>query len=99
MSDTCLQTSLSAAVPLWILEKQKQSWAEIQQRIPYCLQMIVEHADDALFKSKVKGQTAAAFNAIAEAIAILSFVPGGVTTFGSHWETQFKGAFTEKDRR
>ena len=67
MSDTCLQTSLSAAVPLWILEKQKQSWAEISQRIPYCLEIIAHHADDALFKSKEKGKTAAAFNAIAEA--------------------------------
>ena len=90
MSDTCLQTSLSAAVPLWILEKQKQSWAEISQRIPYCLEIIAHHADDALFKSKEKGKTAAAFNAIAEAIAILSFIPGGVTIFGNHWETQFR---------
>ena len=83
-----LRSSLSCAVPLWILEKKKQSWAELQARIPYCLQMVAEHGDNILFRAKKKGDSAAAFNALAEAIAILSFVPGGVTLFGSHWESK-----------
>jgi len=50
--------------------------------------MIAEHGDDILFRSKRKGATASAFNALAEGIAILSFAPGGVKVFGGHWETK-----------
>jgi hypothetical protein len=88
MADNQLQTALSAAVPLWILEKKKLPLSEVLQRIPYCIQIITEHGDNALFQSKKKGESAKAFNAIAEAISILSFAPGGVTIFGSHWESK-----------
>lgn len=39
-----------------------------------------------LFRSKRKGETADAFNHLAEGIACLAFAPGGVRLFGSHWE-------------
>jgi hypothetical protein len=33
-------------------------------------------------------EVAEIFNGLARALAVLSFVPGGVTLFGSHWETK-----------
>jgi hypothetical protein len=82
-----LRTSLEAAVPLWVLRVRSYTIAERDERLQYCGQMIAEHGDDILFRSKKKGGTAAAFNALAEGIAILSFAPGGVNVFGGHWET------------
>jgi hypothetical protein len=94
MADNQLQIALSAAVPLWILEKKKLPLSEVLQRIPYCIQMITEHGDNFLFLSKKKRESAKAFNAVAEAIAILSFAPGGVTIFGNHWESKHPGTAT-----
>lgn len=48
--------------------------------------MIAEHGDNILYRAKRRGDTAAAFNALAEAIAILAFAPGGVTFLGEHYE-------------
>ncbi len=88
MADNLLAMSLSAAVPLWALKLRQRPWAEIQARLPKLGQVIAEKGDVILFRSKKKGETAAAFNALAEAIAALSFAPGGVTLFGQHWESQ-----------
>lgn len=81
-----LVTTLQAAVPLWQMRLQDQDW-------PYFLGRLAE-AQEVLFKSSEallgfggkKGEAADAFNAVAEAIAILSFCPGGIDIFGQHWE-------------
>ena len=67
---------------------QDQAWSEIQPKLAVCGQMIAEHGDNILFRSVKKGETAAAFNALAEGIAILSFAPGGITFMGDHWENK-----------
>lgn len=74
--------ALSAAVPLWIEKLKTRSWAELEERRQACVEIISSHGDNILFRSKKKGDTAEAFNALAEATAILSFVPGGIKAFG-----------------
>lgn len=77
-----LVIALSAAVPLWIEKLKTRSWAELEERRQACVEIISSHGDNILFRSKKKGDTAQAFNALAEATAILSFVPGGIKAFG-----------------
>lgn len=88
MGSDLLQSALQAAVPLWAELLKRQPWAQVQGRAKECGQMIAEHGDHILYRSKKKGETASAFNALAEGIAALSFCPGGVTTFGLHFENQ-----------
>ncbi len=81
-----LQNHLQTAVPLWI--NQFRGLSEDER-----LAMIGEVSKD--FPEKMEyvihrkeGATAEAFNDLARAIALLSFMPGGVTCFNQHWETQ-----------
>ncbi len=82
-----LTCTLGLAVPLWIAELRGRGWEQIQERVKRCADVIAEHGDDLLFRSKKKGGSAEAFNRLAEGIACLSFCPGGVKVFGSHWES------------
>jgi hypothetical protein len=41
--------------------------------------------DILLFGSNRVGETADLFNRVAQSIAVLAFVPGGVTLFNTHW--------------
>ena len=84
-----LQSSLSCAVPLWINTLQNLPWEYIQERAKCCLQEITERGDNILFRSKKRGKTATAFNRLAEGIACLAFMPGGVDIFGLHFEADF----------
>ena len=80
-----LSISLSAAVPLWI-EKLKP--LEPEQRIARASGLsdtIAAHGDIILYRGGKKGESAKAFNALAEGLAIGAFQPGGVTAFGQHW--------------
>ena len=86
VDDGVLNAALSCAVPLWIMRFKQQPWSYVEQRAHECAQIIAEKGDIIMFRSKVKGETAKAFNALAEGIACLSFAPGGVTTFGLHFE-------------
>lgn len=45
-----------------------------------------EQGDILLFGGGKKGQVATVFNAVAESLAYMAFVPGGVTVFGMHFE-------------
>ena len=84
-----LLVALSAAVPLWILElKEKggptrEDWNWLKEA-----ENILTNTGEAILYRTKKGDTARAFNAVAKAIAILSFVPGGIEIFGSHWESE-----------
>jgi len=84
-----LQTALDCAVPLWILRMQDQTWDYIQERATNCSKVIAEKGDLILFRSTKKGETAEAFNCLAEGIACLAFCPGGVDLFGRHWEAKY----------
>ena len=83
-----LATTLAAAVPLWIEELRPLPWSEIDHLAKECSQIIAEKGDVILYRSKKKGETARAFNALAKGIAALSFAPGGVKVFGMHFETK-----------
>ena len=103
-----LKSALGAAVPLWIEQlrplgreaifarvKELQA-AEIRDGMPLI------GAEELLFRGSKPGDSARAFNAVAEALACLSFCPGGVRAFGGHWDaTKFMGTgepFNGKDK-
>lgn len=84
-----LVSVLQVAVPLWIDElRQRADLGEyISAAAPAISQLIAERGDRLLYRSKREGETAEVFNRFAEGIALLSFVPGGVTIFGLHFES------------
>jgi len=88
VTEDLLKSALEAAVPLWILKWKDKTFAERTARAGECGDIIAEHGDIIMFKGKKKGETANAFNALAEALAILSFQPGGVKFMGLHFETK-----------
>ncbi len=75
-----LPTALSAAVPLRIVEIAERGgpttddWTRLQS----LGHLLAERGDRLLFRSAHTGETAEVFNALVEALAILSFLPGGV---------------------
>ncbi len=88
MTEDLLKATLSAAVPLWALKLRAVPFAELLRRATDLGQVIAEKVDVVQFRSKRKGESAAAFNALAEAIAILSFMPNGVDFMGMHFENE-----------
>lgn len=87
---TLLQSTLSVAVPLRIEEMRKRPWSYIEERARVCGQVIASEGDNILYRSKKQGQTAEAFNRLAEGIACLAFTPGGVRVFGMHFVAKVK---------
>jgi hypothetical protein len=87
-TEALLKATLEAAVPLWIAQLRTRPWADIQARAATAAQVIAEKGDVILYKSKTKGESARAFNALAEGLAILAFAPGGVRAFGLHFEAK-----------
>jgi hypothetical protein len=92
LDDALLKASLSAAVPLWIMELREKSWTEIQRIAAECSQIVAENGDLLMFKSKKKAESAAVFNALAKGTACLAFCPGGVTFLGLHFEASLESA-------
>jgi len=91
MDNTLLMGTLAVAVPMWIEQLKLKPWDYIQARASECAQTVAEKGDIIQFRSKKKGESAAAFNALAEGIACLAFLPGGVKIFGEHWEAKHVG--------
>lgn len=85
MNETALATALAVAVPLWIEDLKHMPWDYIQQRAKICSDVVAEKGDVILFRGGKKGESAEAFNRLAEGVACLSFAPGGVRVFGEHW--------------
>jgi hypothetical protein len=83
-----LVAALSAAVPLWIEQLRRLPLADILARARELAQVIAEHGDVILYRGKKTGESAKAFNALAEGIACLAFAPGGVRAFGMHFEAE-----------
>ncbi len=88
---TLLQMTLSVAVPMWIERLKSKPWSHIVVRSQACAQVVAEKGDVIQFKSAKKGETANAVNHLAEGVACLAFVPGGVTIFGQHFEAKHAG--------
>ncbi len=87
MSGELLPVALQAAVPLWIERVRHMTPGQRQARAAELADVITERGDVILYRRARRGESAAAFNALAEALAIGAFQPGGVTVFGSHWCT------------
>lgn len=81
-----LEATLSCAVPLHAEEMKRVPYEELVKRAHEYAQIVGEKGDVIQFKSKTKGATAEAFNALAKALAVLSFSPGGVRFMGMHFE-------------
>jgi hypothetical protein len=97
---TLLQSSLDVAVPLWVDGCRAKDWTTLRERIRAIEDTFATSSEFVLFRSPKKGESAQAFNALAEAIAILSFVPGGVRTFGRHFENRHPDlTYTAYDER
>lgn len=83
-----LESGLAAAVALWALKIKREAWPadKRRERASICAQYVAECGDNILFKSKKVGLTAEAFNRLAEGVALLSLVPGGVKCFGQTFD-------------
>ena len=81
-----LGSALAAAVPFWVLQIKDMPFDERQRRSSELANIVAEKGDIILFRSSKHGETAKAFNALAEGVAHLSFSPGGVKTFGQHFD-------------
>lgn len=91
-----LSTSLSVAVPLWIMQLDElrktldpDDFARhLSDRAGVCSRVVAETGDYLMFRGegKQKGKSAEVFNRLAEGVACMAFCPGGITAFGSHWE-------------
>ena len=81
---------LDASVSLRIMSLQEQGGPTPKdfKRITTHSNLLGEHGDAFMFKSKKKGLTAQVANAVADSIAVLSFIPGGLDLFDRHWESK-----------
>lgn len=81
-----LKISLLCAVPLWIGRVRRWPIERRVERARAAAQIIAEKGDVLMFRAGKKGESAEAFNRLAESLACLSFNPGGVTFLGVHFE-------------
>ena len=70
---------------------KQQPWDAVQQRFTEITKTLPDllgsQGDVLLFGGGKKGEAADMFNKMAEGIALMSFLPGGVRVFGVHWDT------------
>ena len=99
MSDSyryrAMQCTLGAAVPMWIHHWLRRraagaDWEEMRAKLDELGEILGRPGyGEALVSGGAReGMTAEAFNAVAEAIAVLSFCPGGITIFGDTWDAR-----------
>lgn len=88
ITKTLLQSSLEVAVPLWIEAFKTYNWDELKRVMSDSEAVLETCAEGIIYR--IKGKSAKAFNALAKAIAALSFVPGGIEIFGIKWESHEK---------
>ena len=81
-----LPMCLSTAVPLWIWRyrewtpEMRQAEMDGIEASDFCMKM-----EYVLHRGPNKGDSADAFNLLAKCIALLSFAPGGIRAFGTHY--------------
>ena len=87
-ADSPLAIAISMAVPLWIAEYRARggpTGADLERARGFS-RLIGEKGDRLLHRSKVAGEVAQVFNALAEGIAVLAFCPGGVRFCGQRYQ-------------
>lgn len=94
-----IKAFVGVAVPLRIMaivqgwgEPQPHHWVQAKEINDW----LGEKGDLLLFKSKEKGETASLANALAQAIAVLSFLPGGIEIFGCRFDAKQYGYLKNK---
>jgi len=87
--DSHLSIALSAAVPLQIMAIKERGGVTDEDfaSASKFAQTLGEKGDVLLFGSKKEGEAADLFNKTAKAIAVLSYIPDGITIFGGHYES------------
>jgi len=93
-----LTLTLMAAVPLRIAEIRKRGGptdADFQRAKDFSL-VLAEKGDILQFGGGKKGEVAVLFNRLADALAVMAFVPGGVRFDGQHWESKSRGVPRER---
>ena len=82
-----LKTQLSAFVPPLIMELQRQGgptdWHFDQAR---AFSSTLAYQGDVLLFGGKPGEAAALMGQLTEALAVMAFVPGGISAFGLHFE-------------
>lgn len=86
-NEQLLKIYLEAAIPVWQHKLKSQPWEYLIERATEAAGIIASQGD-LLIERPTKGATAEVFNRLAEGVAILSFLPGGVTFFGVHYEAK-----------
>lgn len=83
-----LTISLNMAVPLRIMELIRDGGPTDAdyERIKSYQEDLTAHGDDLLFRNAKNNATATRFNQVADAIAVMSFMPDGITAFGMHFD-------------
>lgn len=82
---TLLRSSLAVAVPLEVERWAGRPFAERQAAASRAAQEIAEHGDNLMFRSR-PGESARVFSALTTAVAIGALQPGGIRSFGLHFE-------------
>lgn len=83
-----LQAALNVSVPLYIDQLSRRPWSYVRSRASACADVVASKGDVILYRSKKQGETANAFNHLAEGIACGAFAVGGVTVLGLHFEAK-----------
>lgn len=94
-----LKAMLPMAVTMRIMDFKKLPWEQVKARATEASNVIANHGDNILFLGPKKGDTAKAFNKLAEGVAALSFVPGGITVFEMHFEATHPDSLTGPNGR
>lgn len=94
-----LELSLSAAVPLRIAEYVKRGGPtdDDRRRTREFAPTLGAKGDILQYRGAKKGETAAVFNQLADALAVLAFCPGGVRFGGSHYIAKSGGECAATD--
>ena len=81
-----LHDTLGVAVTINMMQLMHSTFEERQAFIAGDVDIIASEGDNILYPGPRKGDTARAFNALARALAVLAFQPGGVKAFGHHFK-------------
>lgn len=83
-----IQIFLETSVSLRILEYQQRGGPTDSDfdRIYETCDVLCERGDDLIFGNENRGKVAKLANMLADALAVMAFLPGGVDVFGSHFE-------------